>query len=159
MQPVNLNTLVPACLNQIRPLLDSRTTLSYKPAASVRDVNADELLLGQALVELALNAQDAMPLGGQLTLEMEDIAVAADDLAKHPDGRIGDFVRLRVTDTGRGIPSEVRARMFEPFEPSAETAGLGLPLVSAVVEQHNGWIECASQLGHGSRFDLYLPAI
>jgi two-component system, cell cycle sensor histidine kinase and response regulator CckA len=162
LQAVNLNTLVPACLNQIKPLLNSRTKLSYKPTASVRSVIADELLLGQALVELALNAQDAMPLGGQLTLEMEDVALTFDDLAQHPDGRTGDFVRLRVTDTGRGIPSEIRARMFEPFstaEPSAETAGLGLPLVSAVIEQHNGWIECASQLDQGSRFDLFLPAV
>ncbi len=124
-------------------------------------VPADELMLGQAILELALNAQDAMPEGGQVRVELENVTIDQPQLASHPDGRHGKFVCMSFSDTGPGMKPAVRARISEPgftTKDEGRAAGLGLALVFAVVEQHCGWIECASHAGQGTRFDLYLPA-
>ncbi len=160
LQPTDLNDLVAKCLKDIEHQLHARISLDYKPAGSIWKVAADELLLGQALLELAQNAQDAMPEGGQLKLEIENVAFTQADLSNHPDGFVGEFVRLRVSDTGRGMKPAIRARIFEPCFTTKEigaAAGLGLALVHAVAEQHHGWIECDSHANSGTRFDLYFP--
>ncbi len=157
---LDLSALLPELLHGIQARLDRRVLLAYKPADGLWSVAADELLLGQALVELALNAQDAMPHGGQLTFETENITLGEDDLPAHPQRRAGDFVRLRVRDTGGGMRPDVRAHLFEPCfstKKSGHSAGLGLSLVFAAVEQQHGWIECASQTDEGTQLDLFLP--
>ncbi len=101
-----------------------------------------------------------MPRGGQLSIELENVTLAADDLVNHPEGRTGEFVRLRVSDTGCGVPPHVQRRIMEPFFATEEpdrAGGLGLAFVVAVVEQHTGWIECSSEKDRGTRFDLYFP--
>src|SRR5262249_30903381 len=120
----------------------------------------DELLFGQALLELAMNAQDAMPGAGQLKLELENITLTKSALSSHPGGYPGQFVRLRVSDTGCGITSSLRDQIFEPCFTTKTTGaavGLGLALVRAVMEQHHGWIEFNSQASSGTQFDLYFP--
>lgn len=160
LRQVDLNSLIPECLNEIKPLLDSRINVAFCAGSVLWTVTVDVVQMGQVLLNLCLNAQDAMPDGGQLTLETQNIAIVQEDLAHHAGRRIGDFVRVRVSDTGRGMTPAVRARLFEPFfttKESGEGAGLGLAFVFAVVEQHHGWIECSSELSRGTRFDLYLP--
>ncbi len=121
-------------------------------------VEGDPTLLSQVLLNLCLNARDAMPNGGTLELRADDVAFPPH--APHPSGRTGEFVRLSVEDTGTGMTADVRAHIFEPFfttKPVGEGTGLGLPMVAGIVEQHRGWVECDTAVGRGTRFDLYLP--
>jgi PAS domain S-box-containing protein len=112
----------------------------------------------QIVLNLALNARDAMPQGGTLTLRLDHLAFES---APHPQGRPGEYARLTVIDTGRGIPPENLARIFEPFfttkEPGTGT-GLGLAVVYAIVEKLGGWIEVESVPGEGATFRVFLPA-
>jgi PAS domain S-box-containing protein len=123
-------------------------------------VLADAALVNQALLNLCLNARDAMPDGGSLTIRATTVLVSEAEAARHPDGRSGAFVRLSVADTGHGMTPEVRARIFEPFfttKPVGQGTGLGLPMIHGIVQQHSGWVECETAPGRGTRFDLYLP--
>jgi CheY-like chemotaxis protein len=102
-----------------------------------------------------------MRQGGQLAIELDNVTLTAADLAKHPNGQAGQFVRLRISDTGRGMRPAEREQLFEPFFSGLnwnKGRGLGLALVLAVAEQHHGWIECDSHVGRGTNFDLYLPS-
>jgi two-component system, cell cycle sensor histidine kinase and response regulator CckA len=160
MRQLDLNEFIPECVSEIKPLLDSRIQVKFEPAADLWQVRADETLLGQAILELAANAREAMPQGGQLSLEVANVSIPAADLVIHPDGQAGEFVRLRISDTGRGIPAAAREQLFEPFVSdvaSTKGRGLGTALVLAVAQQHHGWVECHSQVGRGAEFDLYLP--
>ena len=125
-------------------------------------VNADRTQLHQIILNLAINARDAMPSGGTLTIAV--------DLAEHPAGCAGEgtehsscgFVRLAVTDTGMGIPPAVRSRVFEPFfttKPRGEGTGLGLSIVHGIVTDHDGEIEVESQVNAGTRFVVLLPCV
>jgi CheY-like chemotaxis protein len=119
-------------------------------------------MLEQVLVNLAVNARDAMPKGGQLLILTETARLDAAQASAHPEARAGDFVCLSVTDTGTGIAAEHLPRLFEPFFTTKEVGkgtGLGLATVYGIVQQHEGWIEVASQPGAGATFKIFLPAI
>jgi two-component system cell cycle sensor histidine kinase/response regulator CckA len=116
----------------------------------------------QALMNLAVNARDAMPGGGRLRVALEAVEIDSDEAAERPRGVPGRFVRLRVEDTGCGIPAEDLPRIFEPFFTTKEAGrgtGLGLATVFGIVEQHQGWIDVRSEVGRGSTFEIYLPAL
>jgi CheY-like chemotaxis protein len=113
-------------------------------------------------MNLALNARDAMPHGGKLTFETSNFRPDGDYLRLHLDARPGEFVRLSVIDSGKGMSADIRAHIFEPFFTTKDVGqgtGLGLAMVFGIVEQHAGWIECDSTPGVGTRFDLYFPRI
>src|ERR1043166_1425990 len=125
-------------------------------------VQADVGMLEQVLVNLVVNARDAMPNGGQLIINSEAIRLDKSDLHRHPEGRAGEFVCLHVSDTGCGIRPEHLPRIFEPFFTTKEFGkgtGLGLATVSAIVKQHQGWIEVSSRVGTGWSFLIFLPAV
>jgi len=112
------------------------------------------------LMNLCLNARDAMPEGGRLVLETSHFVPDEEYLRLHLEARAGEFARLRVSDTGQGIPVEIRPRIFEPFFTTKETGkgtGLGLAMVFGIVKQHRGWIDCESVVGEGTSFDIFLP--
>jgi signal transduction histidine kinase len=123
-------------------------------------VQADPSQMNQVLMNLCLNARDAMPEGGRLTIEVGN-AVLDDDYARlHVDRRPGEFIHLAVCDTGQGIPADTLPRIFDPFFTTKELGrgtGLGLALVFGIIKQHDGWIECESTPGQGTCFDIYLP--
>ena len=129
-------------------------------AADLWTVQADPGQMNQVLMNLCLNARDAMPEGGRLLLETANVVLDDEYARQHLDARPGEFVRLRVSDTGHGIPPEIRPRIFEPFfttkEPGKGT-GLGLAMVFGIVKQHQGWIECHSEVGQGTAL-RHLPA-
>ncbi len=125
-------------------------------------VNADPTRLQQVFMNLALNASDAMPKGGDLRFIMDAFPLKADELPPTAEMPAGNWVRIIATDTGHGILPEDLPHVFEPFfttKPAGQGTGLGLAQVYGIVKQHNGYIDVASQAGSGTTFTIYLPAI
>lgn len=123
-------------------------------------IHADVGMIEQVLMNLVVNSRDAMPKGGRLVIETTNVKVDADAVAKSPQARPGNFVRLTVADTGAGIAPEVLPRIFEPFFTTKDVGkgtGLGLATVYGIVQQHQGWIEVSSEIGNGTTFQIYLP--
>jgi signal transduction histidine kinase/CheY-like chemotaxis protein len=123
-------------------------------------VNADAAQVEQVLMNLCINARDAMPDGGRLSIETADVAGQPGEGKAHPLIGAGGHVRLTVVDTGHGMESTVQARIFEPFfttKPTGQGTGLGLATVYAIVKQSGGQIDVQSRIGEGTRFDVYLP--
>ena len=124
-------------------------------------VSCDPTQIHQVLLNLCVNARDAMPDGGKLTLRLNNLALDAAQAAMDLDARPGPYVVINVEDTGTGIPKEIQERIFEPFfttkDPGKGT-GLGLSTTLAIVRSHGGFIRCYSTAGKGSIFKVYLPA-
>ena len=129
--------------------------LGLQPASRIV---ADEGMLEQVLMNLAVNARDAMPQGGQIRIQTEPVQITDPADA---ESRAGDFVLLSVADTGCGMSPEILHRIFEPFFTTKEVGrgtGLGLATVYGIIKQHQGWITVDSQVGVGSTFKIYLPS-
>jgi PAS domain S-box-containing protein len=123
-------------------------------------INADAGMMEQMLINLAVNARDAMPAGGRLDISAKEVDVSPAQANNHPDARPGRFLCLSVADTGHGMPPEVLSHIFEPFfttKPVGKGTGLGLAVVYGIVKQHEGWVEVQSQPDHGSCFRIFLP--
>jgi two-component system, cell cycle sensor histidine kinase and response regulator CckA len=125
-------------------------------------LSADCTQLHQVLINLCVNARDAMPDGGKLTIGAENIILHDEYPKLHPDGRGGAYLAITVVDTGIGIPPELLERIFEPFfttKPIGKGTGLGLSTVQTIVNNHRGFIDISSQVDKGTQFRFYLPAI
>jgi CheY-like chemotaxis protein len=160
LELTNLNTAIQEIVGILSRTIDPRITVQVQAAADLWTARADPGQMNQVLMNLCLNARDAMPQGGLLVLETANVAVNDAYARLHLEARPGEFVRLRVSDTGSGIPPDIRPRIFEPFfttKKPGQGTGLGLAMVFGIVKQHHGWIECHSELGKGTRFDIYLP--
>jgi PAS domain S-box-containing protein len=158
--PIFLDELVVEVAGLLQSTTDPRISLVTHWTPGLWPVRADPGQLHQVLMNLALNARDAMPQGGRLLLQAENFVLEAGDTRLHLEAQAGAYVRMRVADTGHGMTPEVRARIFEPFFTTKEVGqgtGLGLATVFGVVKQHGGWVECVSAVSQGTRFDLYLP--
>jgi PAS domain S-box-containing protein len=160
-RPLDLNQVVKNHSQMLRRLLDEKIVLVYEGAADLPKVNADADLIQEVVLVLCLNAKDAMPQGGRLSLRLREEQVHAERTQSHPDARPGKYVSLSVTDTGCGMGEATLKRLFEPFfttKDIGEGTGLGLSTVHGIVRQHQGWIEVDSQVGHGTTFRIFLPA-
>ncbi|MBI4327597.1 MAG: PAS domain S-box protein [Chloroflexi bacterium] len=125
-------------------------------------VLGDATQLQQVLLNLCVNARDAMPEGGRLTLEAKNVRLAEEDAGLKPEAKAGPYVLLRVSDTGHGIPPEILDRIFDPFFTTKEHGkgtGLGLSTVLGIVKSHGGFVRVESQVALGSAFEVYLPAV
>lgn len=123
-------------------------------------VIANPTQLHQVLLNLCVNARDAMPGGGELTLAADNVHLDATEAATLPHGRPGDFVMFLVSDTGEGVPPEILPRLFEPFfttKPAGKGTGLGLSTVARIVQAHQGFLNVQSEPGVGATFEVYLP--
>ena len=160
-KPLNLHQVVDHLNKMLGRLLGETIALKLECPQEPPAVYADAGMIDQILMNLAVNAHDAMPNGGTLTIGVDECWIGPEYLEHHPDARIGQFVRLQMTDTGCGMPAKVRARIFEPFfttkEPGKGT-GLGLATVFGIVKQHAGWIEVNSEVGRGTTFTIFFPA-
>ena len=145
----------------LQRLFGETITLEFQPPDELPSVQGDTGMVEQVIMNLAVNARDAMPQGGKLTIGLGAMAVDAAHVEIHPEARAGNFVRLRMSDTGIGMDSATRARIFEPFFTTKDVgkgAGLGLATVYGIVKQHEGWIEVESEPGEGATFDVFFPA-
>jgi signal transduction histidine kinase/DNA-binding response OmpR family regulator len=161
-QPVDLNGAVAEALDQVRGSLGQQIQVHFSLLPEVWPVRADWQQLLDVLTNLFLNARDAMPAGGRLTVETGHVVMSPEGVTLHPGARQGEFVCVRVRDEGEGVAPEIRPYIFEPFfttKKAGQGTGLGLARVKRIVEQHGGWIECHSVADRGTRFDLYLPRL
>ena len=145
----------------LRRLIGASIELVTLPGNDAGYVNADHSQIEQVVINLALNARDAMPKGGRLTLEVARVALDLHDLEGQADAVPGDHVVLTVRDTGTGMTEEVKQRIFDPFFTTKEVdkgTGLGLSSCHGIVAQHGGHIAVESKLGEGTTFNIYLPA-
>jgi two-component system cell cycle sensor histidine kinase/response regulator CckA len=158
-EPVNLNQLVTEIGDFMCGLLEPRIHVQMSQAEDLWPVLGDRAQLKEVILNLCLNARDAISGQGTLLLQTENLRREADSGNATDQRHSEDFVCLRVGDTGGGIPTNVQARMFEPFftTKGEKGTGMGLALVSAIVTSHGGWIDCRSELGKGTCFEVYLP--
>ena len=158
---VNLGHTVNEMTRMLRRILGEDIRMQFKPSAEPALIRADESMIEQVLLNFAVNARDAMPDGGNLLIETEVRELAAAQIPPHVKTRAGRFVVLTVTDTGCGIAPEILPRIFEPFFTTKDTGkgtGLGLATVYGIVEQHEGWINVDSAVGHGTTFRIFFPS-
>ncbi len=159
---LDLNDVVTGIEEMLRRLIREDIHLVVERAPGLWSVKADPTQVEQVLMNLVVNARDAMPEGGRLTIRLTNAEVAGAVAARHPGGRPGLFAVLEVSDTGSGMSPEVQARIFEPFFTTKELGrgtGLGLATTYGIIRQHGGWIEVRSQPGHGTTFRIYLPRV
>jgi signal transduction histidine kinase/CheY-like chemotaxis protein len=161
-RPLDLVDLMIELEKLLRRTLPEHIQLYFNYAPGEYVVNADPTHIQQVVMNLALNARDAMPEGGRLELALRRVSIHPDADPPLPEMEPGTWVELVVSDTGVGIPPEVQTHIFEPFfttKPVNEGAGLGLAQVYGIVKQHDGYIHVESRVGQGARFTLYLPAL
>jgi PAS domain S-box-containing protein len=158
---LDLNEVVQGTVKLLRRLIPAHIEVDVIPGHALAHVSADRAQLEQVILNLALNARDAMPAGGRLVLETENVLVNGSYKKTHPWARPGRYVLLTVTDSGTGMTPDVQERVFEPFfttKAPGEGTGLGLATVYAIVEQHGGMLHLYSEVDHGTTFKVYLPA-
>jgi PAS domain S-box-containing protein len=158
---LDLNEVVTALANMLRRLMgeDICLTLSLHDAPLL--VHADAGMLDQVILNLAVNARDALPQGGRVNIETGETTIDDGASTANPDATSGHHVWLSVSDTGCGIAPEVLQRIFEPFfttKPPGRGTGLGLATVYGIIKQHRGWIEVETELGRGTTFRVFLAA-
>jgi PAS domain S-box-containing protein len=162
--PVTLDLLeaVRGSERLLRRVLGEDVELAVSGAPGLWPVRCDPGQLEQVILNLALNARDAMPAGGRIALCVENVEVGARHLAAYPFMRPGPYVRMLFADTGRGMSPEVKRHLFEPFfttKPRGQGTGLGLATIYGIVKQSDGYILAESEEGHGTRFEVYFPRV
>jgi len=159
-EPLDLNQVLAQTSKMLHRLLGEPIQLTLAPAADPIPVFVDRGMMEQLLMNLAVNARDAMPRGGTLRVAIERVTVDASRIQKCQDAREGQFACLSVADTGVGMDEETVYHIFEPFFTTKEVGkgtGLGLATVYGIVKQHQGWIEVDSKIHQGSVFQVFLP--
>jgi PAS domain S-box-containing protein len=160
--PLSLNTVVTDAEKLLRRVVGEDIELVTRLTPAIWPIMADPSQIHQVLMNLAVNARDAMPKGGKLAIETDMIESTAEDTARNPDAAPGSYAVLAVSDTGFGMDEDTLKNIFEPFFTTKEKGkgtGLGLSTVYGIVRQGGGWISVVSKPGVGSTFKIYLPRI
>jgi PAS domain S-box-containing protein len=160
LMPLDANQLVVSMSEMLKRTLGETISLDTILADGLGKTNTDSGQLESALLNLAINARDAMPDGGKLVIETSNVKLSAHDVPKHEDLEPGQFVRISVSDTGSGMASDVMERAFDPFFTTTEVGkgtGLGLSQVYGFVKQSKGHLDVQSQPGKGTTITIYLP--
>jgi PAS domain S-box-containing protein len=157
---LDLNMVIADLGKMLRRLIGEDIQVEIRPGASLWKVKADPMQIEQVIMNLAVNARDAMPGGGKLALETANVRLDEDYARRHVGAQAGEFAMLAVSDTGSGISADILPHIFEPFFTTKEQGkgtGLGLPTVYGIVKQSGGFVWVYSEVGHGSVFKVYLP--
>lgn len=157
---LDLNTLLRNLDSMLPRMLAEHIALETRYQPGLPTIAADTSMMEQIIINLMVNARDAMPKGGRLCIETAAVEISAVQAGENPGARAGGFVRLTVTDTGCGMERKVLQRIFEPFFTTKEVGkgtGIGLSTVYGIVQQHHGWVEVVSEVGTGTSFKIFLP--
>lgn len=158
---LNLHTLITQLLEMLRRVIGVNIDITLRTEPALASIFADPSQIEQVLMNLLLNARDAMPGGGQISIVTSQVTVSHSFGEGDLEVRAGSYVRLTISDTGCGMTAETRQHVFEPFFTTKEVGrgtGLGLSVVYGIVRQHNGYIHLTSEPGQGTTFNLYFPA-
>jgi two-component system cell cycle sensor histidine kinase/response regulator CckA len=159
---VNLNDTINETMKLLRRVIGEDVDVRFHTATNLPLVFADPSQIEQVVMNLAINARDAMPQGGRLIIETQEVTLDRAYLHNHPMAKPGRYAEINVSDNGTGMDEETRARIFEPFFTTkgvGKGTGLGLAMIYGIVKQHDGLIEVYSEVGHGTTFKVYLPII
>jgi signal transduction histidine kinase len=160
-ESADLNGVIGDFLRLLERVIPASIQTDFVAGTGMPRLRIDPHQLEQVLMNLALNARDAMPNGGRITFETQQVIVNGEYRRAHPWAKPGRYVLLTVSDTGTGMPPEVVERVFEPFfttKAKGEGTGLGLAVTWSIVQQHGGMLHCYSEPGRGTSFKIYLPA-
>jgi CheY-like chemotaxis protein len=158
--PLDLNGIIVSMTPMLGRLIGEHIELRTELAPNLGRVLGDGIQLEMVLINLIVNAKDAMPNGGVITVDTANVDLDAAFVAAHRGSQSGEYVRIRVADTGHGMDAETQRRIFEPFfttKKVGEGTGLGLAVVYGIVKQSAGYIDVVSAAGQGAIFSLYLP--
>ena len=159
-QPLDLNDEIREVCKLLKRAMPRMIEMDLLLAPDIRAVHGDRSEIEQILMNLCLNARDAMPEGGRLTIQTQNVILEEDFCKSHPGSEPGEYVLLRITDTGEGIEESLLEHIFEPFFTTKDTGkgtGLGLAIVYSIVKSYGGYISCRSRPGHGTTFEIYFP--
>jgi nitrogen-specific signal transduction histidine kinase/CheY-like chemotaxis protein len=162
VRPLHLNELTANLLKMLTRLIGENITLNFESGSHLPLVEADAGMLEQVLMNLVVNARDAMPRGGRITISTSVVELNAQRAASNSERQVGQFVCLAVSDTGTGMDETTMKRIFEPFFTTKEVGkgtGLGLATAHGIIAQHKGWVEVESKVGVGTTFRVFLPAV
>jgi PAS domain S-box-containing protein len=162
MEDVDPNQLVADLLKMVRRLIGEHIAVDFVPGIALGNIRVNKGQMEQVLLNLCVNARDAMPQGGRLTIELENVSFDSEYCEAHPWARPGRYLLMGVTDTGSGMDPATLARAFDPFfttKPKEKGTGLGLSVVYGIIQQHDGLIDVRSEAGAGTTFKIYLPTV
>ncbi|MFQ5507879.1 MAG: PAS domain S-box protein [Leptospirillia bacterium] len=158
---LDMSVRVDGLIKMLVRLIGEDVEIHPELALDLWPVNGDGMSIDQMIMNLAINARDAMPDGGRVTLHTDNVVLTEQMASAHPEARAGRFVCVSVRDTGTGMEKEILSHIFEPFFTTKERGkgtGLGMSVAHGIAKQHGGWIEVESTLGEGSAFHIFLPA-
>jgi len=160
--PVNLNKIIAGLLKIVKRVIGENVIIETELPPDIMYINADEGNMEQVIMNLVVNAKDAMPEGGTIVIRTKNVTLDDNACKYRPEAYPGEFVCLEISDTGMGMDRDTLEHIFEPFFTTKEIGkgtGLGLSVVYGIVKEHKGWIEVQSEIGKGSIFKIYFPAI
>ncbi|MFC1477735.1 PAS domain S-box protein, partial [candidate division KSB1 bacterium] len=158
--PLDVNEVITDAAKVSEKIFEKNIEVKFDPDKKIKAIEADKNQMEQILTNLFINAKDAMPKGGELSIKTENVVLNEEYVRLLPEMTPGDYVKISVTDTGIGIPGEIKDNIFEPFfttKGEGKGTGLGLATVYGIVKNHNGHINVYSEPGRGTIFNLYFP--
>lgn len=160
---INLNTVISSLLDLLKLFLTEYIDLEFVADPALKTISVDIVQIEQVLINLCINARDAMPDGGKLLIRLQNVVLDERNAGGYPGARpAGTYVLLTVTDTGEGMDTQVRERLFDPFFTTKDLGkgtGLGLSVVHGIIARHHGFIVVDSEMGKGTTFNIYFPAV
>jgi PAS domain S-box-containing protein len=160
LEVVDLNKLLRHLSDMLARLIGEHISLDYQFFEPMPCSEVDVCSIEQVILNMAVNARDAMPKGGSLTVATDLVQISSAYASSHPEASVGKFVCITIADTGCGMDEFAMSRLFEPFFTTKEVGkgtGMGLATAYGIIKQHNGWIEAESKVGKGSKFKVFLP--